>query len=313
MTQLTIIDRLPLNLTAATRWGIRRSSLTRRRRKGEPAVTEEERLVRYADDIAWVNHDIDDAIMTGILSQSDLGVALLRQVGTDRRERLTHMMERLVERSRSRLDKGLSVDIPSDLEAHLAELRVILEAKVWRHPTVARRTEAAKQCVVALFEHFKAHPEDLPAPTQDRLERGDLLDDVLRDHISGMTDRYALRKYREFHGPETPLARPEAVRPPEFPCEGYRRVVKGPGEKEGDEVILDFGGRHGAEVDAVYRVCFYYPRGKHPSRCKIDDIVGWVQIVQVEPNSCRAKVLKVMDADRPVDQGCVVIRDPLPS
>jgi dGTPase len=141
VTELTIIDRLPLNLTAATRWGIRRSSLARRRRRGEPRVTEEERVVKYADDIAWVNHDIDDAIMAGILSQSDLGVGLLQAVGTDRRERLSRMIERLVETSRSRLSRGSSVAIPSDLQAHLAELRIILEKKVWRHPSVAQRTD----------------------------------------------------------------------------------------------------------------------------------------------------------------------------
>ena len=312
VTKLTVIDRLPLNLSQAARWGIRRSSRDRRPRKGEPAETQEERLVKYVDDIAWVNHDIDDAIMTGILSQSDLGVCLLQTVGRDRRRRLSYMMASLIEESRKYLSEGGSVAISSELEQQLEDSAAVLEEKVWRHPSVAERTEAGKQYILALFEHFKAHPDDLPGQTRDRLESGDSMDDVLRDHISGMTDRYAIRQYREFHGPETPLARPEVMKPPDYPCEGYRRVGKGPGRKQGDRVTLEFGSRHGAEVGAVYRVCFYGRYGTLPSRCDIEDVVGRVKVEEVLSGSCRAVVLDVKDADRPIETGCVLIRDTTP-
>ena len=309
VTSLEVIDRLPLNLTEPARWGIRRSSLRRKRKKGEPKETQEERLVKYIDDIAWVNHDIDDAIVADIFSQSDLGVSLLRAVGRNRRERLDHMMRALIELSRDNLDKRGPVAIPSGLKRELRELKDLIRQRIWNHPSVRQRTDAGKQCLLALFDYFEEHPEDLPKPTRSRVDRGDELPDVLRNHISGMTDRYALRKYRQFYGPETPLVGAEPPRAPTHPCEGYRRVHRGPGRKAGDTVTLDFGSRHGAIKETEYRVCYYGEYGEHPSLCDIEEIVGHVKVISIMADRCEAQVLSVVDPEKPITKGCVVIRE----
>ncbi len=309
VTSLEVIDRFPLNLTRPARWGILRSSLGRRPQQDEPEETQEERLVKYVDDIAWVNHDIDDAIVADIFSQSDLGVSLLRAVGRDRRQRLNHMMSSLIESSRKSLENGGPVIVTSELERELSELKALIRKQIWNHPTVRQRTDAGKQCLLALFTYFQKHPEDLPKPTRARLEDGQELPDVLRDHISGMTDRYALRKYRQFHGPETPLALREPAKTPVHPCEGYRQVDSGVGKKVGDTVTLGFGSRQGATVGGEYRACYYGPYGTHPSRCDIEDIVGRVKITTASPDKCEAEVLSVVDPERPITKGCVVIRE----
>ncbi|MFX1353981.1 MAG: HD domain-containing protein [Promethearchaeota archaeon] len=309
VTTLGLVDKLPLNLTEPARWGIRRSSWHAERAPEEPEETEEERLVRYVDDIAWVNHDIDDAIVAGILSHSDLGVALLKRVGRDRRQRLNHMLSSLIESSRESLASDGMVIPSAELEEELDELRAMAKEKVWNHPSVERRTEAGHKCLLDLFKHFEEHSEDLPAPTLRRLARGHDLRDVLRDHLCGMTDRYAIRKYRQFYGPETPLLGPEASRAPSHACEGYRRVLKGPGRAVGERVTLDFGQRHGALVGVEYRVSYYLQYGEQPSRCDIDDVVGRVKIISVCADSCEAEVVAVDDPERPITKGCVVLRD----
>jgi len=309
VTTLEVIDRLPLNLTESARYGILRSSLARNRKEGEPEETQEELLVKYVDDIAWVNHDIDDAIVADLFSQSDLGVSLLKTVGRDRRQRLNYMMSSLIESSRKSLDEGGAVIISTELANVLDELKALIAERIWKHPRVAQRTDAGKRCLLDLFQYFEKHPEDLPKPTRSRLRRGEQVPDVLRDHISGMTDRYAIRKYRQFYGPETPEVAPELERAPLDPCEGYRRVQKGPGKEEGDTVTLDFGSRQGARKEIEYRVCYCGKYVQYPSRCDIDHIVGRVKIIRVLPHECEAEVLSVVDAEEPITEGCVVIRE----
>jgi dGTPase len=144
-------------------------------------VTLEGRIVRIVDRVAYINHDIDDAIRYGILSQHDLPQAeieLLGATGSDRIDRLVHD---LVETSAREGDIRQSEEIA---EAMLS-LRAFMFDRVYLGPQVEPEHRRAHRVVQAIFEHLVEHRELLPAGDGDVADR-------VTDYLSGMTDRFAL-------------------------------------------------------------------------------------------------------------------------
>jgi dGTPase len=174
---LRVVDELErggrgLNLTAEVRDGILHHT-----GDGEPA-TLEGRIVRLVDRVAYINHDIDDALRAGILAPADLPrepIALLGDSGSRRIDTLVHD---IVEQSAEARDIVQSEEIG----AAMLELRRFMFERVY----LQRERGRAIELVQRIFDHLADHPEELP---QSR--PGDLAQRVT-DHVAGMTDRYAL-------------------------------------------------------------------------------------------------------------------------
>jgi dGTPase len=169
-------DGRGLNLTEEVRDGILHHT-----GPGEPG-TQEGRIVRLVDRVAYINHDIDDALRAGLLSPGDLPqdeVALLGARGSRRIDTLVHD---LVEAS-----AGAGHIVQSDeIGRAMLNLRAFMFERVYLGPEAeAQRTEAV-ETVRHVFDWFVDHPDELP---QDR--PGDLPERVT-DYVSGMTDRFAL-------------------------------------------------------------------------------------------------------------------------
>jgi dGTPase len=169
-------DGRGLNLTEEVRDGILRHTGS-----GEPE-TQEGKIVRLVDRVAYINHDIDDALRAGLLSPGDLPqdeVALLGARGSRRIDTLVHD---LVESS-----AGAGDIVQSDeIGRAMLNLRAFMFERVYLGPEAeAQRTEAV-ETVRHVFDWFVEHPDELP---QDR--PGDLAERVT-DYVSGMTDRFAL-------------------------------------------------------------------------------------------------------------------------
>jgi len=194
---LRIVERLErdgagLNLTEQVRDGIARHSS-----RTEPPATLEGRIVRVIDRVAYINHDIDDALRAGLLSERELPaepIAILGATGSQRIDALVHDM---VEHSQR---EGEIVQ-GADAARAMAELRDFMFEQVYLGPAV--RAEHAKIAAVVrrLFEHYVEHPHALPAAAAPG--GGDVrLAERVCDYLAGMTDRYAIRLYTELQVPQ---------------------------------------------------------------------------------------------------------------
>lgn len=189
---LRIVDILErdgqgLNLTMPVRDGI----VTHSGRAAEPA-TLEGRIVRLVDRIAYINHDIDDAVRAGVLAVEDLPedpIAILGDTGPRRIDTLVHD---LVETSDAAGDIVQGKRIGDAMSA----LRTFMFDRVYLGPEARREGEKIKVVVRTLFDHYSAHPDEIPASIPD----GELSRRVT-DWIAGMTDRFCLRAFESLTVP----------------------------------------------------------------------------------------------------------------
>ena len=184
-----------LNLTEQVRDGIARHSS-----RTELPATLEGRIVRLIDRVAYINHDIDDAVRAGLLSDGELPaepIAVLGHSGSARIDALVHDMVEHSERA------GDIVQGPEAGPA-MAALREFMFARVYLGPEVqAERTKIAA-VLRRLFEHYVAHPELLPLASEEGADGQTVETSVAQrvsDYIAGMTDRYCIRAYTELQVP----------------------------------------------------------------------------------------------------------------
>lgn len=180
-----------LNLTAEVRDGILHHTGQRK------AETLEGRIVALADRIAYVNHDIDDAIRADILKESELPESTHRVLGSNHSARIEAMVFDVVKTSAVAEDIRLS---PQVWDA-MMELRRFLFDSVYRCEPVKREMLKAQHLVNELFDYFIAHRREIP----DECIKDSDCDDVLAvtDFIAGMTDRYAKNLYEELFVPQS--------------------------------------------------------------------------------------------------------------
>ena len=183
---LRVVERIEsLNLTAAVRDGILRHSSG----AGEPA-TLEGKIVRLVDRLAYINHDIDDAVRAGVLSVGDLPadeIAVLGETGSARIDRLVHD---LVEHS----ERAGDIVQGEDVGGAMLRLRTFMFEHVYLAPTARAEHARIERVLRELFEWYLDHPDELPP--------GDSLEDRVIDWLAGMTDRYAIRAWTERFVPQ---------------------------------------------------------------------------------------------------------------
>jgi dGTPase len=183
-----------LNLTEQVRDGIAHHSS-----RTPPPATLEGRIVRTIDRVAYINHDIDDAVRAGLLSEDELPaqpIAVLGDTGSARIDALVHDMVEHSQRA------GEIVQGPLAGPA-MSELRDFMFERVYLGPAV--RAEHAKIAAVLrrLFEHYVENPQLLPR-SQQEVDGGEVreLSERVTDYLAGMTDRYCIREYTELQVPQ---------------------------------------------------------------------------------------------------------------
>ncbi len=182
-----------LNLTEQVRDGIARHSS-----KAELPRTLEGRIVRVIDRVAYINHDIDDAIRAGLLSEGELPerpIAVLGNTGSRRIDALVHDM---VEHSVA------AGDIAQGHEAGeaMSELRAFMFERIYLGPAVRAERVRIVKAIRTLFEHYAEHPQTIP---DDGGAPGAELPERVTDYIAGMTDRYCIRAYTDLEVPRIPI------------------------------------------------------------------------------------------------------------
>lgn len=160
------------------------------------ASTLEGVIVKYADRIAYINHDIDDAIRGGILKTEDIPADLRAILGQTHSARINTMVGAIVTAS---TDKNEICMLPEIGEA-TDRLRDFMFAAVYTNSVAKAQDGRARELVGQLFRYFVEHPEALPPFYRGNIER-DGTERCVCDFISGMTDRYAIETYKELFVP----------------------------------------------------------------------------------------------------------------
>jgi dGTPase len=191
---LRVVDHLEndgegLNLTWEVRDGIVNHPWSM-----PPPSTLEAQIVRYADRIAYLNHDIDDALRAGVLTPAELPAEPIRTLGESHARRINTLVTDLVSSSEDREEIQLSKEVFGALDS----LRDFMFEQVYLREDTHGEHERATRLIRELFQHFLDHPDDLPE--EYHRAPGDLPTRVA-DHISGMTDRYAIRTYERLFLP----------------------------------------------------------------------------------------------------------------
>lgn len=177
-------DGLGLNLTQEVREGI----LCHTGPKW--ADTLEGQVVRRSDQIAYVNHDIDDAMRAGILSNEDIPSAITDVLGTTHSTRINTLVTDAIRVSR---ETG-KICLSPPVEKALKDLRAFMFERVYRNPVAKGEERKAKDMLKRLYEYYVTHPEALPEDFQPQLSF-DGMERTVCDYIAGMTDNYAVDTY----------------------------------------------------------------------------------------------------------------------
>ena len=191
---LRVVERLEkdgrgLNLTYEVRNGILCHTT------GLEADTAEGRIIRWADKIAYINHDIDDAIRAGVLREEDIPKKITSALGDSKTKRITALIQAVVENSR----EGVIAMDPATLEL-FDELNDFMYQAVYLNEYAKKEERKVPHIIHSLYLHFK-DPKYLPDYMQ-KIVREEGPEVASCDYVAGMTDHYAVACYQELFIPK---------------------------------------------------------------------------------------------------------------
>ena len=186
---LRVVDRLEndgagLNLCHEVRDGILCHTA------GRPADTLEGQLVRFADKIAYINHDIDDAMRGGVIFPTDIPAHISQTLGYTHGERIETLTLDIIRAS----GEGNAIRQSPPVAEAMAELKAFMFQSVYFNPLAKGEEGKAEDMICLLFEYYCKHTDKLPPEYQDILLREGVQRAVL-DYIAGMTDTYAVEQF----------------------------------------------------------------------------------------------------------------------
>ncbi|MBR5596249.1 MAG: deoxyguanosinetriphosphate triphosphohydrolase [Lachnospiraceae bacterium] len=181
-----------LNLTMEVRDGILNHQTS-----GIPS-TLEGKIVRFSDKIAYIHHDMDDAIRGGILTEADIPKEISDVIGETCGERLDVFIHDLVTHSQGKNDICMS----DEVGRAMSNLRNFMFERVYNNRQAKGEEEKAEQLMVTLYEYYMKNVNLLPQEYQRMMYDGEIKERVVCDYVGAMTDRFAIAKYEEIYIPK---------------------------------------------------------------------------------------------------------------
>jgi dGTPase len=180
-------DGQGLNLTEQVRDGILNHT------GSDKPATLEGRIVKLVDRVAYINHDIDDALRAGILRPDDLPAAEIGLLGPTGSKRIDTLVGDIVDRSAEAGDIAQSEEVGGAM----LRLRKFMFDRVYLGDAARREHERAHRAMHGLFDHYMEHPEEVPEgePGANECQR-------VADYLAGMTDRFCIARFAELTVPE---------------------------------------------------------------------------------------------------------------
>ncbi len=192
---LRVVDLLEkdrgLNLTAEVRDGILNHTAN-----GSP-VTLEGQIIQFADKIAYINHDIEDAIRGGIISERDLPGGCVKVLGYSSSQRINNMILDII--SNSHLDDKIAMSC--EFAQATSELREFMFERIYVGSEAKKEEIKARVMLEQLYIYLRNHPEYLPENVPASERAAESIDRKVCDHIAGMTDRYAVKTFSDIYIP----------------------------------------------------------------------------------------------------------------
>lgn len=185
---LRVVEKLEkggagLNLTYEVRDGIVCHT------RGKEADTLEGRIVKLADKIAYINHDIDDAIRGGIMTEEDIPLTIRLALGTNKSERINTLVTNCVENSKDDITFSEDIQLPFD------ELHKLMFSLVYTNPKCKSEETKAIDIILRLYEYFVKNVNKIPDAFNYIIE-SEGVERAVCDYIAGMSDRYLLSVYQ---------------------------------------------------------------------------------------------------------------------
>lgn len=179
-----------LNLTAEVLDGIKNHT------RGPFSECLEGRVVRISDRIAYINHDIDDAVRAGIIKESDISQEVCDVLGKTKSERINSMVKSVIFNS---ID---DIVMDSETSAQFDKLHSFLFERVYTNPVAKGEESKVDGILIGIYEYIKKNPDKLPDEYKTIVD-SEGLDRAILDHIAGMTDHYAIEVYKQFFIPKS--------------------------------------------------------------------------------------------------------------
>lgn len=192
------VDRLEkkgqgLNLTYEVRDGILHHQTS-----GTPH-TLEGKIVRLSDKIAYIHHDMDDAVRAGILKESDVPKEIQDVIGSTPSNRFDHFIHDIVNTSMGKNDILMS----EETHKAMTQMRAFMFENVYENPMAKSEESKAERLMETLYLHFMHHIDNLPKEFRNLLDQGEPREQVVCDYVGAMTDRYAIAIYDDIYIPKS--------------------------------------------------------------------------------------------------------------
>ena len=186
-------DGRGLNLTFEVKDGILNHQTSR------TPSTLEGKVVRLSDKIAYIHHDMDDAVRGGILKESDVPGEIRDVLGDKPGDRLDVLIHDIITQSEGKNDICQSERVAGAMKA----IRQFMFESVYTNPIAKSEEGKAEALVETLYHYYIDHPKELPDEFAGILEKGDPLERVVCDYVGAMTDRYAINLYNDLFVPKS--------------------------------------------------------------------------------------------------------------
>lgn len=192
---LRVVDKLEkggkgLNLTYEVRDGIVCHT------RGKEAFTLEGRIVKLADKIAYINHDIDDATRAGVMCEEDIPLELRKALGFSKSDRINTMVRNVVESS---VD---TIQFSPDIQQPFDELHSFMFEKVYTNPVCKGEETKAMDVIIRLYDYMLQNPDRIPQAYHYIIEQ-EGVHRAACDYIAGMSDRYLVSVYKNIFIPDS--------------------------------------------------------------------------------------------------------------
>ncbi|MEA4922649.1 MAG: deoxyguanosinetriphosphate triphosphohydrolase [Eubacteriaceae bacterium] len=180
--------RRGMNLTAEVRDGILNHTGPDR------PYTPEGQIVKLSDRIAYINHDIDDAVRSGVITGDQLPAECIKYLGGDHRTRIDTLVRDTVVSS----DGSSTILMSDEARKYMDRLREYMFENVYYNEDVKKASDLDKveHMIKGLYSYYMEHPEELPGELR-KMESEFTVEELVKDHIAGMTDRYAINMYEK--------------------------------------------------------------------------------------------------------------------
>ena len=162
---------------------------------GEQAHTLEGRIVRMADRVAYINHDIDDAVRAGVISENDIPREIRDRLGHTKSERINTLVTSIVKNS------GEDIKMDAETEVYYDMLHNFLYDSVYKNPVAKSEETKVLGIVEGLFKYYLKQPEKMPEEYLKIAQKdGEIR--AVTDYIAGMTDHYAITVFSDIYIPK---------------------------------------------------------------------------------------------------------------